>query len=106
LERDGKTELLGRLATANLTFDSGQAYVVYDGRELRACRDATAAIARVVLRRAGGGAGAGGGRGDGGGSGAGLYTPRSLGQGTSLNCSVVRIPHCGWYWVAWRWQQC
>jgi hypothetical protein len=29
-------------------FDAGQAYVVYDGRELRACRDATAAIATVV----------------------------------------------------------
>ena len=38
---------LSRLARANLTFD-GQAYVVYDGYELRACRDAAAAIATVV----------------------------------------------------------
>jgi len=37
-----------RLAAADLGFDAGQAYVVYDGRELRACRDATAAIAAVV----------------------------------------------------------
>jgi hypothetical protein len=33
---------------ADPSFDAGQAYVVYDGRELRACRDATAAIAAVV----------------------------------------------------------
>jgi hypothetical protein len=38
---------LSRLARANLTFD-GQAYVIYDGHELRACRDAAAAIATVV----------------------------------------------------------
>jgi hypothetical protein len=34
------------LARANLALD-GQAYVVYDGHELRACRDAAAAIAMV-----------------------------------------------------------
>jgi hypothetical protein len=38
---------LSQLARANLAFD-GQAYVVYDGHELRACRDAAAAIATVV----------------------------------------------------------
>ena len=38
---------LSRLARANLVFD-GQAYVVFDGHELRACRDAAAAIAMVV----------------------------------------------------------
>ena len=38
---------LGQLAAADLAFDN-QAYVVYDGRELRACRDAAAAIAAVV----------------------------------------------------------
>jgi hypothetical protein len=38
---------LARLAATDLAFDAGQAYVVYDGRELRACRDATAAIAAV-----------------------------------------------------------
>ena len=32
-------------------FDAGQAYVVYDGCELRACRDAAAAIAAVVRAR-------------------------------------------------------
>jgi hypothetical protein len=42
---------LGQLAAADLAFDAGQAYVVYDGRELRACRDATAAIATVVRAR-------------------------------------------------------
>jgi hypothetical protein len=36
------------LARCNLTFDPGQAFVIYDGHELRACRDATAAIAAVV----------------------------------------------------------
>jgi hypothetical protein len=40
-----------RLAASDLSFDAGQAYVVYDGRELRACRDATAAIAAVVRAR-------------------------------------------------------
>ena len=39
---------LGQLAAADLAFDAGQAYVVYDGRKLRACRDAAAAIAAVV----------------------------------------------------------
>jgi hypothetical protein len=38
---------LSQLARANLAFD-GQAFVVYDGRELRACRDAAAAIGAVV----------------------------------------------------------
>ena len=38
---------LSQLARANLAFD-GQAYVVFDGHELRACRDAAAAIAAVV----------------------------------------------------------
>ena len=38
---------LSRLARANLVFD-GQAYVVFDGHELRACRDAAAAIGTVV----------------------------------------------------------
>jgi hypothetical protein len=41
---------LSRLARADLAFD-GLAYVVYDGHELRACRDATAAIAAVVRAR-------------------------------------------------------
>jgi hypothetical protein len=39
---------LARLAASDLSFDAGQAYVVYDGQELRACRDAAAAIAAVV----------------------------------------------------------
>jgi hypothetical protein len=39
---------LGRLAVAGVSFDSGQAYVVYDGQNLRPCRDATAAITTVV----------------------------------------------------------
>jgi hypothetical protein len=38
---------LSQLARANLTFD-GQAYVVYDGHELRAYPEAGAAIAAVV----------------------------------------------------------
>jgi hypothetical protein len=42
---------LGRLAAAGVSFDAGQAYVVYDGCELRACRDAAAAIAAVVRAR-------------------------------------------------------
>jgi hypothetical protein len=42
---------LGRLVAADLSFDAGQAYVVYDGYELRACPDATAAIAAVVRAR-------------------------------------------------------
>jgi hypothetical protein len=42
---------LGQLVAADLAFDAGQAYVVYDGCELRACRDATAAIAAVVRAR-------------------------------------------------------
>jgi hypothetical protein len=39
---------LGQLVAADLSFDTGQAYVVCDGRELRACQDAAAAIATVV----------------------------------------------------------
>ena len=39
---------LSRLARTSLAFDPGQAYVVYDGHELRACRDAAAAIGAVV----------------------------------------------------------
>jgi DNA-binding transcriptional MerR regulator len=40
---------LARLAAADLAaFEAGQAYVVFDGHELRACRDAAAAIAAVV----------------------------------------------------------
>jgi hypothetical protein len=42
---------LGRLVASDLSFDAGQAYVVYDGHELRACRDAAAAIATVVRAR-------------------------------------------------------
>src|SRR5215467_4750074 len=38
---------LSQLARANLAFD-GQTYLVYDGQELRACRDAPAAITAVV----------------------------------------------------------
>jgi hypothetical protein len=38
---------LSQLARANLAFD-GQAYVIYDGHELRVCRDAAAAITAVV----------------------------------------------------------
>jgi hypothetical protein len=38
---------LSQLARANLTL-AGQAYVVYDGYEVRACRDAAAAIGTVV----------------------------------------------------------
>jgi hypothetical protein len=40
---------LARLAAADLAaFEAGQAYVVFDGSEFRACRDAAAAIAAVV----------------------------------------------------------
>jgi hypothetical protein len=39
---------LARLAAAGLSFATSQTYVVYDGRELRACREAAAAIAAVV----------------------------------------------------------
>jgi hypothetical protein len=46
-----KGATLSQLARANLTFDSGQACVVYDGHELRTCRDAAAAIATVVRAR-------------------------------------------------------
>jgi hypothetical protein len=46
-----KGATLSQLARANLTFDSAQAFVVYDGHELRACRDAAAAIAAVVRAR-------------------------------------------------------
>jgi hypothetical protein len=38
---------LAQLARCNLNFDR-QAYAVYDGHELRGCRDAAAAIAAVV----------------------------------------------------------
>jgi hypothetical protein len=38
---------LSQLARANLTF-TGQTYIVFDGHELRACRDTAAAIAAVV----------------------------------------------------------
>jgi hypothetical protein len=46
-----KGATLRQLARANLTFDGAQAFVVFDGHELRACRDATAAIAAVVRAR-------------------------------------------------------
>jgi hypothetical protein len=36
------------LARADLADLDGKAYVVYDGHELRVCRDAAAAIAAVV----------------------------------------------------------
>jgi DNA-binding transcriptional MerR regulator len=39
---------LGQLARANIKLVAGQAYVVFDGHELRTCRDAAAAIAAVV----------------------------------------------------------
>jgi hypothetical protein len=42
-----KVASLSQLARANLTFD-GQAFIVFDGKELRACRDAAAAIGAVV----------------------------------------------------------
>jgi hypothetical protein len=38
---------LSQLARANLSL-AGQAYLVFDGHEVRACRDAAAAIAAVV----------------------------------------------------------
>jgi DNA-binding transcriptional MerR regulator len=43
-----KGATLSQLARANLTLDAGQAFVIFDGREFRACRDAAAAIAAVV----------------------------------------------------------
>jgi hypothetical protein len=46
LVRKGVT--YGHLARTNLAFDPSQAFVVYDGQELRPCRDADAAIAAVV----------------------------------------------------------
>ena len=46
LQREGVA--LSRLARTNLALDLSQAYVVYDRQELRACRDATAAIAAVA----------------------------------------------------------
>jgi DNA-binding transcriptional MerR regulator len=46
LHQKGAT--LAQLARSNLKFDSGQAFVVYDGSELQICRDAAAAIATVV----------------------------------------------------------
>ena len=39
---------LSQLARADLAFDAGQAFVIFDGRELRPCRDAKSAIAAVV----------------------------------------------------------
>lgn len=39
---------LGALAGSDLSFDAGVLFVVYDGHELRACRDADAAIAAIV----------------------------------------------------------
>jgi hypothetical protein len=42
-----KGATLTQLARANLAFD-GQAFIVFDGKELRACRDAAAAIGTVV----------------------------------------------------------
>jgi hypothetical protein len=39
---------LSQLARAKLTFDAGQAFGVFNGHELRPCRDAAAAIATVV----------------------------------------------------------
>jgi hypothetical protein len=41
---------LARLAAADLAFDN-QAYVVFDGDKLRACRDATVAIGTIVRAR-------------------------------------------------------
>jgi hypothetical protein len=46
LVRKGVT--FGHLARTNLAFDPSEAFVVYDGQELRPCRDADAAIAAVV----------------------------------------------------------
>jgi hypothetical protein len=46
LHQKGAT--LAQLARSNLKFDSGLAFVVYDGHELRICRDAATAIAAVV----------------------------------------------------------
>jgi hypothetical protein len=46
LHQKGAT--LAQLARTDLADLAGQAFVVYDGRELRACRDAAAAIAAVV----------------------------------------------------------
>jgi DNA-binding transcriptional MerR regulator len=43
-----KDAKLSQLARADLTNLAGKAFVVYDGRELRACRDTAAAIAEVV----------------------------------------------------------
>jgi hypothetical protein len=39
---------LSQLARADLAGLAGQAFVVFDGNELRACRDAAATIAAVV----------------------------------------------------------
>jgi hypothetical protein len=39
---------LSQLARSDLAFDAGQAFVIFDGQELRACRDAKPAIAAVV----------------------------------------------------------
>ena len=42
---------LSQLARADLADLAGKAFVVFDGSELRACRDAAAAIATVVRAR-------------------------------------------------------
>jgi hypothetical protein len=42
---------LSQLARASLTFDDGQAFVVYDGHELRTCPNTAAAIPTVVRAR-------------------------------------------------------
>jgi hypothetical protein len=42
---------LPQLAGRNLAFPSSERFVVFDGRELRACRDAEMAIAAVVRAR-------------------------------------------------------
>lgn len=42
---------LSRLARVNLGDLAGQAYVIFDGHELRACRDAAAAISIIVRAR-------------------------------------------------------
>jgi hypothetical protein len=46
LQRKGVA--LAQLAGRNLAFDADQRFVIFDGQELRACRDAETAIATVV----------------------------------------------------------
>jgi hypothetical protein len=43
-----KSVSFAQMAAADLPFDDSQAYILYDGRELQTCRDASAAIAAVV----------------------------------------------------------